>query len=184
MHYHGQEGRSVANTELGENGNVHWCAAYTLPRHEKAVADRLVREEVEAYLPLYWAVRRWNRRTVNLELPLFPGYVFVKMMITNRVRVLAHPGVIRLVGFNGKVAALPDDEIETLRSSLAIYRAEPYPYLIAGKQIRIRSGPFAGLEGRIVRRKGKMRLITSIDLIRRSILLELDAAETHLATSA
>lgn len=167
--------------DLFENRTVRWYAAYTLPRHEKAVADRLVREEFETYLPLYWAVRRWNLRAVKIELPLFPGYVFVKMTITNRVRVLAHPGVIRLVGFNGKAVALPDDEIETLRSSLAIYRAEPYPHLSAGKQIRIRSGPFAGLEGRIVRRKGKMRLITSIELIQGSILLELDAAEAHLA---
>jgi len=165
--------------DLYENGNVRWYAAYTLPRHEKAVADRLLKEEFETFLPLYWAVRRWNLRTAMIELPLFPGYVFVKMMISNRIRVLAHPGVIRLVGFQGKAAALPDDEIESLRSSLAIYRAEPYPYLGAGKQIRIRSGPFAGLEGRIVRRKGKMRLITSIDLIQRSILLELDAAEAH-----
>jgi transcription antitermination factor NusG len=167
-----------------ENGNVlsHWYAAYTLPRHEKAVADRLVKEEIEAYLPLYWAGRHWNHRLVKVELPLFPGYVFVRMIITDRVRVLAHPGVIRLVGFNGKAAALPDGEIETLRSSLAIYRVVPYPYLTAGKQIRIRSGPFMGLEGRILRRKGKMRLVASIDLIQRSILLELDAAEAQLAS--
>ena len=160
----------------------HWYAAYTLSRHEKAVAGRLLKEEIEAYVPLYWGVRHWNLRKVKVELPLFPGYVFVKMMITDRVRVLAHPGVIRLVGFNGKAAALSDGEIDTLRSMLAIYRAEPYPYLTPGNQIRIRSGPFMGLEGRIVRRKGKMRLVVSIDLIQRSILLEVDAAEAHLAS--
>jgi transcription antitermination factor NusG len=174
----------LTELDLVKNDNVlsHWYAAYTLPRHEKAVAGRLLKEEVEAYVPLYWAVRRWNLRRVKVELPLFPGYVFVRMLITDRVRVLAHPGVIRLVGSNGKAAALPDGEIETLRSTLAIYRAEPYPYLTAGKKIRIRSGPFAGLEGRIVRRKGTMRLVASIDLIQRSIVLELDAAEAQLAS--
>ena len=178
------EKNEVSDSDSVKNGNVlsHWYAAYTLPRHEKAVAGRLFKEEIEAYLPLYWAVRRWNLRMVKVEAALFPGYVFVRMLMTDRVRVLAHPGVIRLVGFNGKAAALSDGEIETLRSTLALYRAEPYPYLTAGKKIRIRSGPFTGLEGRIVRCKGKMRLVASIDLIQRSILLELDAAEAHLAS--
>lgn len=166
----------------GDTLSAHWYAAYTLPRHEKAVAGRLHKDEMEVYLPLYCAERRWNLRKVKVELPLFPGYVFVRMLITDRVRVLAHHGVIRLVGFDGKAAALPDGEIEALQSTLATHRAEPYPYLTAGKKIRIRSGPFTGLEGRIVRRKGKMRLVASIDLIQRSILLELDAAEAHLAS--
>jgi len=175
---------ALTNVDSVENSNVlsRWYAAYTLPRHEKAVAGRLVKEEIETYLPLYWAVRHWNHRLVNVELPLFPGYVFIRMMITDKVRVLKHPGVIRLVGFNGKAAALPDGEIEMLRSTLAIYRAQPYPYLTAGKKIRIRSGPFMGLEGRILRRKGKMRVVASIDLIQRSFLLELDGAEAYLAS--
>jgi transcription antitermination factor NusG len=102
------------------------------------------------------------------------------MIIANKVRILAHPGVIRLVGFNGSAAALPDGEIETLRSSLATYKAEPYPFLKAGKRVKITSGPFSGVEGRIMRRKGKMRLIISLELIQRAILLEVDAAETQL----
>lgn len=171
------------NAGFVENDKMRpqWYAAYTLPRHEKAVASRLLNDEIEVYLPLYWAVRHWNHRTVKAELPLFPGYVFVRMMITERVRVLKNPGVIRLVGSNGKAAALPECEIETLRSTLAIYRAEPYPYLTPGRQIRIRSGPFKGWEGRILRRKGNLRLVVSIDLIQSSILLEVEAAEVHLA---
>ncbi len=179
-----QKDEALADSDLVKNGDglSRWYVTYTLPRHEKAVASRLLMEEVETYLPLYRAERRWNLRKVKVELPLFPGYVFVRMLTTDRVRVLAQPGVIRLVGSNGRAAALPDDEIETLRSTLAIYRAEPYPYLTAGKKIRIRSGPFTGLEGKIVRRKGKMGLVASIDLIQRSILLELDAAEADLAS--
>jgi len=179
----GKRDEALTNANLVENGNARarWYAAYTLPRHEKAVAGLLLGEEIEAYLPLYCAVHRWNLRMAKVELPLFPGYVFVRMMITDKVRVLAHPGVIRLVGFKGRAAALSDSEIETLRSTLAVYRAKPYPYLNPGKKIRIRSGPFTGLDGKIVRRKGKMRLVVSIDLIQRSILLELDAAEANLA---
>lgn len=159
-----------------------WYVAYTLARHEKSVADRLIKPDLETYLPLYSSVRTWNRRRVDVELPLFPGYVFVKMIITDRVRVLEHPGVIRLVGFNGNAIALPDGEVERLRSSLATWKAEPYPFLTAGKQVKIKSGPFVGIEGRIIRRKGKMRLIVSLELIQRAVMLEMDAAEAQLAS--
>ena len=167
-------------TEIAE-ARPRWYAAYIMPRHEKAVADQLLRREVESYLPLYRTLHRWNGRRAEVELPLFPGYVFVKTPIKDRVRVLEQPGVIRLVGINGRATPLPDDEIEKLRTSLASCKAEPYPFLTAGKQVRIRSGPLSGLQGKIVRRKGKMRLLVSINLIRSAILLEVDVADTQLA---
>jgi transcription antitermination factor NusG len=158
----------------------HWYVAYTLPRHEKSIADHLIQRGVETYLPLYSSVRKWNRRYAEVELPLFPGYVFVKMVITDRVRVLAHPGVIRLIAFNGNAVAIPDGEVERLKSLLGAWKAEPYPFLTIGRQVRIKSGPFASLEGRIIRRKGKMRLIVSLEPLQRAILLEMDAAEAQL----
>jgi transcription antitermination factor NusG len=160
----------------------HWYAAYTLPRHEKAVADRLVQQKVESYLPLYSAVRCWNHRRIEVELPLFAGYVFVKMLLADKIRILSRPGIIRLVSFNGSPAILPDEEIERMQLSLAIWKAKPYPFLTAGKQVRIQSGPFTGLKGKILRRKGKMRLVVTLELIQSAILLELDAAEAQLAS--
>jgi len=160
--------------------NARWYAACTLPRHEKTVACRLNKQEIQTYLPLYWATHCWNRRRVKVELPLFPGYLFVKMPIAERVRILSSPGIVRLVGFNGKALAIPDDEVEMLRSSLAVCRAEPYPFLTTGKRVRIKSGPLAGMEGKILRRKSKMRIVISINWIHRSVLFELDAAETQL----
>jgi len=159
-----------------------WYVAYTLPRHEKAVADRLVQQNVQSYLPLYPAVRFWNHRRIEVELPLFPGYVFIRMLLADRIRILSRPGIIRLVSFNGNPAVLPDEEVERLQSSLAIWKATPYPFLTAGKQVRIKSGPFAGLEGKILRRKGKIRLLVTLDLIQSAMLLELDAAEAQLAS--
>src|SRR5258708_16374411 len=143
-------------TEIAE-ARPRWYAAYIMPRHEKAVADQLLRREVESYLPLYRTLHRWNGRRAEVELPLFPGYVFVKTPIKDRVRVLEQPGVIRLVGINGRATPLPDDEIEKLRTSLASCKAEPYPFLAVGRTVRIKSGPLAGFEGKILRRKGKMR---------------------------
>src|SRR3989442_15157210 len=116
-----------------------WYVAYTLPRHEKAVASRLTNQKVESYLPLYSAVRSWKHRRVEVELPLFPGYVFVRMLLSDRIRVLSRPGIIRLLSVNGDLAVFPDEEMQSLQSSLTIWKAKPYPFLTSGKQVRIKS---------------------------------------------
>ena len=169
---------SLAMNEMKPN----WYAAYTKPRHEKNVASQLGMREVETYLPLYRTIHNWNGRKAEVDLPLFPGYVFVKVPVTERVRVLEQPGVVRLVGVNGKATPLPDDEIEQLRSSLAFCKAEPYPFMVPGEKVRIRTGPMAGFEGKILRRKGKLRLLVSLDLIQSSIVIELDAGSARLAS--
>src|SRR5215813_1632586 len=123
-----------------------WYAAYTCAQHEKRVVAELCASSVENFLPMYSSVRRWKDRRVNLELPLFPGYVFVRLALNDRLRVLQIPSVVRLVGFNGLPTALPDSEMETLRSGLSQHlRAEPHPFLGIGRQVRITGGPFAGL---------------------------------------
>jgi transcription antitermination factor NusG len=160
----------------------HWYAAYTKPRHEKNVAAQLGMREVETYLPIYRAIHNWNGRKAEVNLPLFPGYVFVKLPLAERVRVLEQPGVVRLVGVNGKATPVPEDDIERLRSSLAFFKAEPYPFMVPGEKVRIRTGPMAGLEGKILRRKGKFRLVVSLELIQRSIVLEIDAGSARLAS--
>src|SRR5579864_6032699 len=162
---------TIATAETPEK----WYAAYTMPRHEKLVANQLTLRAVETYLPLYRAIHNWNGRKAEVDLPLFPGYVFVKMPITHRVRVLEQPGVVRLVGSSGKAISLPDHEIEHLRCSLAFCKAEPYPFLAPGQRVTIKSGPMAGLEGKILRRKGKFRLVVSLELIQRSVAFEVDA---------
>jgi len=154
-----------------------WYAAYTLPRHEKAVAEQLGLRQVETYLPLYLSARRWADRRAVVQMPLFPGYVFVRISGGDRIRVLEHPSVLRLVTFNGKPAPLPDGEIERLRAALELGKAEPFPFLIPGTRVRVKSGPLAGLEGTILRRKGRMRLVVSVEAIHRSIIFDLDAPD-------
>ena len=159
---------------------ARWYVACTFSRHEKVIADRLRSKGVDTYLPLYWAVRTWGQRRVNLEVPLFPGYVFVKTELTRKARILEHPGIIRFVGFNGTATPIADEDMERLRTSLSACKAEPYPYLRAGKRVRIKTGPLLGVEGTIVRRKGAIRLVVQIDLIQRAVLLELDAVDAQL----
>jgi len=155
-----------------------WYAVQTCANHEKRVLQQLGLRTVEAYLPQYESVRRWKDRRVRLHLPLFPGYVFVHLALRDRLRVLQTPSVVRLVGFGGQPAALPDHEIEALRQGLAReMRIEPHPYLKVGHRVRVRTGPLRGLEGILVRKKNVSRLVVSLDLIMRSVAAEIDVAE-------
>jgi len=155
-----------------------WYAAYTRSNHENRVAQELERRSVEGFLPLYESVHRWKDRRVRVKLPLFPGYLFVRIALRNRLQVLGIPGVVRLVGFNGSPTPLPDNEVEILREGLARQlRAEPHPYLIVGKRVRIRSGPLTGAEGILVRKKTNFRVVLNIDCLLRSAAFEVDLAD-------
>jgi transcription antitermination factor NusG len=155
-----------------------WYAAYTCAQHEKRVAAELGMRQVEHFLPLYSSVRRWKDRRVQLDLPLFPGYVFVRLALRDRLRVLQVPSVVRLVGFNGLPTALPDEEMEILRSGhCQSLHAEPHPFLTVGRRVRITGGPFAGLEGVLKRKKSSLRVVVSLELIQRSVAVDVDAAD-------
>jgi transcription antitermination factor NusG len=154
-----------------------WYAGYTASRHEKKVAEHLEQRSVEHFLPLYETVRRWNNGRHQVRLPLFPGYVFVRIALRDRLRVLQVPGFVRLVGFNGFPVPLPEADIERMREALQTgVCAEPYPYLTAGTRVEICTGPLQGLRGILLRRHGKCRVVLSVDLIMRSMVVEVDAA--------
>lgn len=157
-----------------------WYAAYTWANHEKRVAAELGVREIEHFLPLYSSVRRWKDRRVTLDLPLFPGYVFVRVALCERLRVVQIPSVVRLVGFGGLPMALPDTEMEILRSGpCRSLRAEPHPFLNVGRRVRIIGGPFAGLEGVLKRKKNNLRVVVSLELIQRSVAVDVDAADVR-----
>ncbi len=159
---------------------VNWYALYTAPRHEKFVADRINRQGIDCFLPLYRSMRRWKDRRKELALVLFPGYVFVQMALQNRLRVLQLPGAVRLVSFNGQPTPMPEEEIENLRTRLSSGNVEPHPYLTAGRRVHVRGGPLQGLEGIIVRTKDRCRIVLSIHLIMRSVAVEVDDGDVEL----
>jgi transcription antitermination factor NusG len=172
---------TILNLSVGplpEISGANWYALYTAPRHEKRVADQISRQGIACFLPLYRSVRRWKDRRKELALVLFPGYVFVRMSLQHRLRVLQLPGAVRLVTFNGKPASLPEAEIESLRHHLSCFgNVEPHPYLSVGRRVRVRSGPLKGLEGIILRTKDRCRIVLSIHLIMRSVAVEVDGSD-------
>jgi transcription antitermination factor NusG len=159
---------------------ARWYAAYTCANHEKRVAAELAARDLEHFLPLYGSIRRWKDRRVQLELPLFPGYVFVRFALCNRLRVVQIPSVVRLVGFGGLPTALPETEMEIMRSGVSErVHAEPHPFLTIGRRVRITGGPFAGLEGILKRKKSSLRVVVSLELIQRSVVVDVEAADVQ-----
>jgi len=156
----------------------HWYAAYTCAHHEKQVARQLELRSIESFLPLYEKVSRWKDRRVKLQLPLFSGYVFVRMSLQEKLRVLEIPSVVRLVGFNGIPTPLNDEEMEAMQRGLSCkLRTEPHPFLSVGRRVYIKAGPFAGLHGILLRKKSGCRFVLSIELIQRAIAVDVDGAD-------
>jgi transcription antitermination factor NusG len=161
-----------------------WYAVYTCAHHEKTIAAQFVQRSIEQFLPLYETVRQWKDRRVRLMLPLFPGYIFVRVAASQQLRVLQTPSVVRFVSFNGKPAPLPETEILTLQRGLRSgVRAEPHPYLTAGRSIRVKAGPLCGLTGKLVRKKENYRVVISVESIRRAIICEVPLEDVEILTA-
>jgi transcription antitermination factor NusG len=173
----------ITNVLSPEHAEIHlsfaeprqWFAAYTSSCQEKRVAEHCHVRDIESFLPVYRTTRRWkNGCTVNLERPLFPGYVFVRMNPVHRVRVLELPGVVSLVGAARQPTPLPDADIEALRHGIHLTNAEPHRYIAVGERVRIRSGPLEGMKGILTRKKNSLRVVLTVDLIMKSISVEVD----------
>ncbi len=157
--------------------SLTWKAAYTKRHHEKSAATHLAGLGVECFLPLYMEERHWsNNRKPILKVPVFPNYLFVRVSAQSRVQVLKTPGVIDIVGRNSTTDRITDEEIEILRSGLHLRKPEPHPFAL-GENVRIASGPLAGLEGVVLRQKGTLRVVITVPLIRQSVSVEIAAAE-------
>ena len=175
----------VKNSAKPYGQPTHWFAVYTTCRHEKRVARHFEQRRIEHFLPLYKAQHRWKDGThAVLDLPLFPGYVFVKINSCERVSVLEVPGVVSIIGTPSHPAALPDFEVEALRAGLDPMRVEPHPLVTIGQRVRIKTGALAGIEGIVVRRKGSLRVVLTLDLLMQSIAIEVDGDGVELVDAS
>jgi transcription antitermination factor NusG len=144
--------------------------------HEQVVANELARREVELFFPQYVSVRQWSDRKVRLSLPLFAGYLFVRITEAANLRVLTVPRVVKLVG-SPRPFPLDDDEIAALRAGLSLGRVEPHPHCTEGMGVRICRGALQGLEGVLVRKKHGFRVVVSLRQVMQSFAVEVDAGD-------
>jgi len=165
-------------TNAADPNGASWFAVHSRSRHEKRIQQYLQTNAIDCFLPLYGAVHKWKDRRALVSVPLFPGYLFVRIPVEERLKVLTAPGVVRLLSAHGRPTPVPDSEIDVLRSCAARnMKMEPHRYLTVGNRVLVKSGPFADLEGILVRKKGQFRLVVSVNLIARSVALELDRSD-------
>jgi transcription antitermination factor NusG len=160
--------------------SVQWFALHVKTRHEQAVAASLGGKNIETLLPVLNQRRRWSDRLKTVQSPIFPGYVFCKLERTARLDAVRTPGVIRLVGFGGRACPLEAVEIESLLAlSLNEVTAQPCGYLPVGQRVRLVDGPLAGLTGVLARSGKASHLIVSIDILQRSIAVDVGDARVQ-----
>jgi transcription antitermination factor NusG len=170
-------------------GTSQWYALQIQSRLSTVASNVLRGKGYEEFLPLYRARRRWSDRVKNVDLPLFPGYLFCRFDPLDRTfPVLTTPGVIGIVGAGRAPLAIPDDEIEAVRTVIHSGLAtQPWPFLGVGSRIYMKAGPLAGLEGIITNADKVYRLVVSVTLLQRSVAVEIDrdwARPVHLGRRA
>jgi transcription antitermination factor NusG len=154
-----------------------WHVLYTRHQHEKAIAYVLSNKGFEVFLPLYSATHRWNDRSKQLLLPLFPCYVFLRGGLERWLDIVTTPGIHMLVTSVGHPAVVPEEEIHAVRQLLEMSeRVEPHPFMRSGDWVRVKSGPLMGAEGILVRKKNLFRLVVSVEMLGRSAATEVDAS--------
>lgn len=174
-----REQAQVRPLALPQYEETQWYAVYTKAKHEKKVAEGLAERQISSFLPLRRILSKWKDRRKLIELPLFPGYIFVDIDLKDRIRVLRTPGVVRMVGFqDGKPVPIPREQIHAIMRFLEENaNLEPYPYLEIGNRVEIIRGSFRGIRGILVRKKKGYRFVISVDLIRQSAAIEIDAED-------
>ena len=159
----------------------HWFAVWTRANHEKQVQERFRRQGVESWLPLVTRESRWADRRKRLNWPMFPGYVFGLFTLHRLTQVLSTPGVATVVSVRGTPVPIPPAEIESVRMACeAVGRTleEPAraPMLDKGTWVRVVDGPFAGVRGMVVERRGDRRVLVGVAAIGQAIELNVGVA--------
>jgi transcription antitermination factor NusG len=153
-----------------------WFALQVAPHHEKKVATILEYKGLEQFFPTYKSKRQWSDRTKVVIQPLFPGYVFCRSQGSKMAPILATPGVNRIVSFGGKPCPVADEDIAALQRIVSVgVDPRPFPYLTTGQRVRIiQEGPLFGIVGVLTKVKNRTRLVVSVDLITKSISVDVD----------
>lgn len=163
-----------------------WFALQVRTRHESLVVSHLTARGYEPFLPIYTCRRKWSDRVKEVALPLFPGYVFCRLDVANRLPILSAPGVASILGIAKNPTPIDEREIAAIRAAtLSDLPREPWPFLKVGQAVKIERGPLSGIEGILTDFKGQHRLVLSVTLLQRSVAVEVeDAWVTSLAGNA
>ena len=164
-----------------EPDGAEWFAIWTRSRHEQVVREQLERKRIDAFLPTITRWSRWKDRKKKVDWPLFPGYCFGRFAAADTLRILKCTGVVNIVSFDGKPAAIPDIELDSIRLLVGSdLQYDPCPMINEGMMVEVVHGPLKGVVGRLMRKDApKARLMLSVDLIGQAVSVEVDAADVR-----
>jgi len=162
-----------------EHEGVEWYAIWTRSRHEQVVREQLERKRIDAFLPTITRWSRWKDRKKKIDWPLFPGYCFAKFDPENALPILKCTGVVNIVSVEGKPAAIPEYELDSIRLLVGSeLQFDPCPLIHEGMMVEVIHGPLRGVVGRLLRKNApKATLVLSVDLIGQAVSVEVDAAD-------
>src|SRR6266404_3804163 len=164
--------------------NTHWYALTVKPQHERASSRYLRDKGLDEFSPLYRIRKRWSDRWKEVERCLFPGYVFCRFSYEDRLHVLGTPGVLSIVGFGKTPAPVPEIEIAAVQAMVKSgRRIEPWPNLRVGERVRIEEDCLQGVSGVLVREKECCRVVVNVELLQRSVAVEIDREDVGRSVS-
>ncbi|MDZ4796668.1 MAG: UpxY family transcription antiterminator [Bryobacteraceae bacterium] len=167
---------AAAGLELRhDTAALPWYALRVRSRHERVVEEMLRRKGWEAFVPVYKDRRRWADRIKVVEFPLFPGYVFCRLEVNNRLPVVNTPGVVEILGNGRELLPVENAEIRSLQTLMASgLNCEPWERLMTGDEVQIDAGPLKGLHGSVVDIRKGLRLVLAVTLLHRSVLVAIE----------
>jgi transcription antitermination factor NusG len=172
-----------SNVSQEGGDDAKWYAAYTMTRHEKRIAEQCERAGITHFLPLYALQKTWkNRVRVDLQLPLFPNYIFAQLSPGEHVPLLRMNGVVRMVSNATGLVPIPAADMEALRRVDRCKTFVPHAYVHPGDAVRIQHGPFEGLTGVVLRKSNGLRFVVTLDVIGKSVAVDLSAADLELCS--
>jgi transcription antitermination factor NusG len=179
-HLLSDDGEAAADLLSGK-WQPEWFAAYTMSRHEKRIASHCERIGIEPFLPLFTSQRSWkNRTTIDLEMPLFPNYLFVRLLPQDHGPLMRLPGLLSIVGNALGPVVVPDGDMELLRRVIAYKSIAPHPLLTTGDKVRVTAGPLTGLIGFVLKQANGLRFIVTLDVIGKSVSLHIEGSALEL----
>lgn len=160
---------------------MRWYVVHTRSRHEKQVHSLLSYKGIETFLPLVNTLSRRRDRKKYVDIPLFPGYIFVHAEEDNLSNVKYTRGVARIIGTDiDKPTPVPEKQILDIKKILeSKVKLDPHPYLKKGTRVRLKSGPLKGVEGVLVEKKGCFNIVVHIDLLQKGAAAEVSVADVE-----
>lgn len=161
--------------QTNKTNRLHWYALRTKSRHEKLVRDQLGKQGIEPLLPTVKRLSQWKDRKKEIEVPLFSGYCFVRFSQHEKTPVQKTTGVVEIVGSGNRPEPIPEQEIEALRRLMtSVLPYDPHPYLHEGMKVEVTRGPLQGVQGILLRKEKRHRLVIGVHLIQQAAAVEID----------